>query len=173
MYQATKAKTELLEKAGYKVIEQWECELKKDLKQNQNLQDLVNTMIWVLPLNPREAFYRGRTRMAKCYHAADVGEEIYYEDFTSLYPTINKYGTYPIGHPTIVVNPENQNIHNYFGIALVDVLAPDRLFHPVLPVKINGKLMFPLCVKCVEQQQDRQWHERTNLCPHSEEEQTI
>ena len=47
---------------------------------------------------------------------------------TSLYPTINKYGTYPIGHPTIVVNPENQNIHNYFGIALVDVLAPDRLF---------------------------------------------
>ena len=53
----------MLEKAGYKVIEQWECELKKDLKQNQNLQDLVNTMIWVLPLNPREAFYGGRTRM--------------------------------------------------------------------------------------------------------------
>ena len=48
MYQTTRAKTEMLEKAGYKVIEQWECELKKDLKQNQNLQDLVNTMIWVL-----------------------------------------------------------------------------------------------------------------------------
>ena len=65
--------------------------------------------------------------------------------------------TYPVGHPTIVVNPENQNIYNYFGIAL-DVLAPDRLFYPFLPVKINGKLMFPLCVKCVEEQQDRPWH---------------
>ena len=96
--------------------------------------------------------------MTKCYHAADVGEEIYYEDFTSLYPKVNKYGTYPVGHPTIVVNPENQNIYNYFGIALVDVLAPDRLFYPFLPVKINGKLMFPLCVKCVEEQQDRPWH---------------
>ena len=83
--------------------------------------------------------------MTKCYHAADVGEDIYYEDFTSLYPKVN---IYPVGHPTIVVNPENQNIYNYFGIALVDVLAPDRLFYPFLPVKINGKLMFPLGEVC-------------------------
>ena len=89
--------------------------------------------------------------MTKCYHAADVGEDIYYEDFTSLYPKVNMYGTYPVGHPTIVVNPENQNIYNYFGIALVDVLAPDRLFYPFLAVKINGKVMFPLWVKCVEE----------------------
>ena len=52
MYQATKAKTELLEKAGYTVIEQWEREFKKELKQNEELNDLVKNMTWVLPLDP-------------------------------------------------------------------------------------------------------------------------
>ena len=51
-------------------------------------------MSWVSPLDPREAFYGGRTGIAKCYHAVESGEEIYYQDLTSLYPTINKYGTY-------------------------------------------------------------------------------
>lgn len=76
--------------------------------------------------------------------------KLFYQDFTSLYPAINKYGTYPIGHPQIIVNPQNKNIKDYFGIAKVDVLAPEKLLHPVLLVKLNGKLMFPLCVKCVE-----------------------
>ena len=43
--------------------------------------------------------------MAKCHYQAEENEEILYEDFTSLYPTINKYGIYPIGHPQIIVNP--------------------------------------------------------------------
>ena len=98
MYQATKAKTELVEKAGYTVIEQWECEFKKELKQNEELKDLVNNMTRVSLLDP----------------------------------TIKKYGTYPIGHPQIIVNPENKKIKDYFGIAKVDVLAPEKLLHPVL-----------------------------------------
>ena len=110
--------------------------------------------------------------MAKCHHQAEE-EKILYEDFTSLYPTINKYGTYPVGHPQIRVNPESQNIQDYFCIALVDVLAPEKLLHPVLPVKLNRKLMLPLCVKCVEEQLERKCHERTNLCPHSDEQQTM
>ena len=111
--------------------------------------------------------------MAKCYHAVDEGEEIYYQDFTSLYPTINKYGTYPVGHPTIVVIPKSQNITDYFGLAKVSILAAEKVFHLVLPVKMNGKLMFPLCRKCVEQLLDRPWHERTNICPHSDAERIL
>ena len=73
-----------------------------------------------------------------------------YQDFTSLYPTINKYGTYPTGHPQILVNPESQNIDDYFGLAKVSILAAEKVFHPVLPVKMNGKLMFPFVRKmCV------------------------
>ena len=94
-------------------------------------------------MDPREAFYGGRTGMAKCYHAVESGEEIYYQDFTSLYPTINKYGTYPTAHPQILVNPESQNIDDYFGLAKVSILAAEKVFHPELPVTMNGKLMFP------------------------------
>ena len=50
------------------------------------------------------------------------------------------------------------------------MLAPEKLLHPVLPVKLNEKLLFPLCVKCAEDQAERPWYERTNLCPHSDEE---
>ena len=66
-------------------------------------------MTWVSPLDPRDAFYGGRTGMVKCYHPAEEGEQIFYQDFTSLYPTINKYGTYPLGHPQIIVNPESKH----------------------------------------------------------------
>ena len=93
--------------------------------------------------------------MAKCYHKAEESEQIIYEDFTSLYPTINKYGTYPVGHPTIAVNPGSKNINDYFGPAKVNVVVPEKLLHPVVPVKLNGKLMFPLCKKCVKDQSDR------------------
>ena len=104
---------------------------------------------------------------------AEETEELYYEVFTNLYPSINKYGTYPIGHPIIIVNPENQDISQYFGIAKVDVIAPEKLFHPVLPVKINEKLMFPLSKKCARDQQSLPWYERQNTCPHSDEERMI
>ena len=108
--------------------------------------------------------------MTKCHYHAGKGEEILYEDFTSLYPSINKYGTYPIGHPQIIVNPTDQNIASYFGIAKVDALAPEKLLHPVLPVKFNHKLLFPLCLKCVQDQAEHPWFERSNLFGHSDKE---
>ena len=169
IFQVTQRKTELLKQAGYTVIEQWECDFRKEMKQNETLQEQIEKMSWVSPLEAREAFYGGRTGMAKCHYQADEEEAILYQDFTSLYPTINKYATYPIGHPQIIVNPPDQNIDNYFGIAKVDVLAPEKLLHPVLPVKLNEKLLFPLCVRCVEDQAEHTWYERTNLCPHSDE----
>ena len=117
IYQATQRKTELLKQAGYNVVEKWECDFRKELKQNEALQENIEKMSWVSPLNPRDGFYGGRTGMAKCYYQTEDNDKILYEDFTSLYPTFNKYGTYPIGHPHIIVNPVNQNIQDYFGIA--------------------------------------------------------
>lgn len=73
-------------------------------------------------------------------------------DITSLYPHVNKNKTYQVGHPHILVNPENQDIHSYFGTVKVKILASPKLYHPLLPKMINNKLMFPLCGKCVEEQ---------------------
>ena len=165
-YQATLFKTKRLREAGYKVIEKWECVFEKEKK----LKDIVNGMTWCDPLQPRDAFYGGRTGLTACYYEAKDDEEIKYVDVTSLYPTINKYGTYPIGHPTILINPRDQNIDHYFGIAKVDVLAPTHLFHPVLPMRLNDKLVFTSCKQCVEEQTETPWNERTCRCHHTDQE---
>ena len=153
MFKATKKKIKLIEEACYKVVETWECHFKKELKTNEDLKNMVTDMAWCTPLDPRERFYGGRTGLCACYYETKEGEKIAYNDVTSLYPFINKHGTYPAGNPTIMVNPVNQNIHEYFGLAKVGVLAPEKLFHPVLPVRIKRKVMFSLCGKCAEDQQ--------------------
>ena len=89
MFQTTKGKTELLRAAGYTVIEMWECAFKKELKQNEELKDLVKNKSWVSPLDPREAFYGGRTGMAKCYHAVESLEEIIKISQVCIQPSTN------------------------------------------------------------------------------------
>lgn len=149
LYQVTQRKIELLKKAGYSVVEKWECDFRNELKQNEHLQTVISNMSWVFPLDPREAFYGGRTGMAKCHYPAEENERILYEDFTSLYPWVNKHATYPVGHPQIIVSPTDQNIGSYFGIAKVDVLAPEKLLHPGLTCEVQWKIVVPsVCKVC-------------------------
>ena len=107
------------------------------------------------------------------YAKAEPGEEILYKDSTSLYPWVNKYCEYPVGLPEIYLNPSNQDIHSYFGLALVDVIAAERLFHRVMPVREGGKLTSPLCASCVKEEQEKPWLERSNICGHSTQERTL
>ena len=169
VYRNTLKKTELLHRAGYKVIEISECQFKRQLAQDPALQESVSGLNWTGPLDPKDALFGGRTGLSCCYHKVVLGERIYYIDYTSLYPWVNKYGTYPLGHPTILKNPENQDIQSYFGVAKVDVLAPEHLFHPVLPVKLASKCMFALCTACAKDQLEQPWHQRTNLCNHTDQ----
>ena len=72
-----------------------------------------------------------------------------YVDFTSLYPWCNKSTRMVVGHPEIIT--ENfQDISAYFGLVKCTVLPPRGLFHPVLPYRACGKLMFPLCKTCAD-----------------------
>ena len=107
------------------------------------------------------------------YAKAAEGEEISYVDFTSWYPSINKYGTYPVRFPEIYLNPADHNIFHYFGIAQVDILAPERLFHPVLPVREGGKLTFPLCRACVKEEMAKPLLERSNMCGHTRDQRML
>ena len=170
MLELTKKKTGVLRKAGYTVKVEWKCNFKQKLAADPELQDMIKDLEWTAPLNPKEALFGGRTGLSCCYHKTVPDERIDYVDYTSLYPWVNKYGTYPIGHPTIMKNPSDQNIDNYFGIAKVDVLAPEKLFHPVLPMKIGDKCMFTLCATCAQEQLEKPWHERSNLCKHTDQE---
>ena len=132
VYEATQRKTLMLRQAGYTVIEKWECEYKEDKKTNVELQEFLKTYEVVPPLNPRDAFFGGRTEATTLHAKADPDEEIKYQDFTSLYPWVNKYCEYPVRFPQVYLNPADQDINHYFGVAVVDVLPPERLFHRCL-----------------------------------------
>lgn len=104
------------------------------------------------------------------YRQADdaQGEEIRYVDVTSEYPWVNKYGTYPVGHSTILFEPEDQDPAHYFDIIKVDILPPFGLYNPVLPHRHKVKLTFPLCCTCVEEQSALGMLERSYYCTHME-----
>ena len=100
-----------------------------------------------VPFSTRESFFGGRCNAVKLYATTTGNEKIKYVDFTSLYPAVNKYDKYPVGHPTVICL-EFKDVNQYFGLAKVKVTPPRKLYHPVLPCKLNGKLVFPLCQTC-------------------------
>ena len=175
MYEATNAKKALLKHEGYFYNSMWSCQWEWLKKNNDMAYEFMQEWKAVNPLNPRDAFFGGRTNAVKLYHKVDVaaGEVIFYVDVTSLYPWVNATAEYPIGHPEVITNPENQDISNYFGVALVDVIPPYNLYHPVLPHRQGGKLTFPLCSKCVQEEMKKPFLERSRVCAHSDEERTL
>ena len=172
-FNATEAKRMALLRAGFKVIEIWECQWEQQVDTNPSVQNFLASFDLVAPLQPRDTFYGGRTGAVSLHAVPGEGEEIRYVDITSLYPWVNKNGTYPVGHPTIITQPLDQRIQSYFGLALVDVLPPSSLFHPVLPVRQGGKLTFPLCRSCVEKEQAKPMLQRTHYCIHSDVERML
>lgn len=95
-YQRTIARRQDIEARGYTVVEKWECELKQELKTNLEMKDYMDNLKLVTPLEPREAFYGGRTNAVKLYHQCQNGEKIRYIDVCSLYPWVCKTGEFPI-----------------------------------------------------------------------------
>ncbi len=77
------------------------------------------------PLNPRDALSGDRTNAIALYYKGQV-------DFTSLYPYVQKYGIFPIGHPQVITeNFENIDSYLYFGLVFCRVIPPRKLYHPV------------------------------------------
>ncbi|KAE8752843.1 hypothetical protein FOCC_FOCC000581 [Frankliniella occidentalis] len=84
----TQERRELLEAQGYTVVSMWECEWKRQKQMDAEVSAFVEAHPVALedPLDPREAFYGGRTNNTKLYCAAGPDEMICYADICSLYP---------------------------------------------------------------------------------------
>ncbi|KAG8147234.1 putative DNA polymerase protein [Naja naja] len=133
------------------------------LKNNEGLKRFLAGVNYP-PLNPRDAFFGGRTNATCLYYKPKQGEQILYYDFTSLYPFVNKNKAYPIGHPEIIYQNFG-DIKQYFGFAKVKVYPPRGLYFPVLPHKSGEKLMFSLCATCTKKQ--------VTVCHHNDEERAL
>ncbi len=72
LYLDTIKKIRYLREKGFDVIEMWECDLRKELEENEEIEkyDLVD------PLEPRDAFFGGRTNAAKLLHECKGQEKI-------------------------------------------------------------------------------------------------
>ena len=93
VYNDTMAREEYLRGQGYEVIVKWEHEFRDDIKSDPGLKAFAKT--WkakvIEPINPRDAFFGGRTNAAKLHHKCREDEKIQYVDVTSEYPFVNKY----------------------------------------------------------------------------------
>ena len=170
----TRAKIQHLTALGYRVKEMWECEWQHMIQSDNHLKEFVETLDIVTPLNPREAFFGGRTNAIKLHHKVEENEQIHYSDMILLYPCANLECEYPIGHPEFINQPKTTDISRYYGLVKCKNFTP-QLYHPVLPYRYNSKLLFPLCRTCAQQQIKQQPtnNKRSETCPHSIEERTL
>ena len=168
--EATRETTEALRAQGYRVVERWECDWDRMVRDSEDIQTFLLGLDFVEPLNPRGAFYGGRTETVCHYHEVDRNQEeqIRYIDVCSSYPWVNRTSFYPVGHPTILSCVEGTDVSCFFGIAKVTILAPRGLFLPVLPHRLNGKLYFHLCSTCAETESHKPFTQRSRGCTHTD-----
>ena len=168
LLEGTTRKIERLKKLGYNVKVQWECEFHQLLATNPEMKDFISSLKFDTPLEPRHGFFGGRTNAVCLYKEVSEDEKIHYVDFTSLYPWTNKYCEVPIGHPEILTSEAlvDRSPNEFFGMIKCEILPPSYLFHPLLPYRAQGKLMFPLCRTCAENLLEAP-------CKHSDEERML
>ena len=58
----------------------WECEFRKEIEDNAVLQTFIANLNVENPLDPREAFFGGRTNAAVLFYECGDDEQIKYAD---------------------------------------------------------------------------------------------
>ena len=74
MYEATEVKHKTLESQGYTVLTKWEYDWDRGVKSNENLKEFLASYERVEPLNPRDAFFGGRTNTVRLHHEVAENE---------------------------------------------------------------------------------------------------
>ncbi|KAL6419605.1 hypothetical protein ACFW04_013693 [Cataglyphis niger] len=131
---------------GYLVTEKWECVFNQDMRDNHEMHEYLDNhpMVETPPLDPRDAFFGGRTRNIVTRYEITGTEKIYYVDVCFLY--VLKTVAFPIGHPDIYVSDKcstligsapNYNFDMLEGLIRYKILFPRDLFYPVLPYRMS------------------------------------
>ncbi|EGT40659.1 hypothetical protein CAEBREN_18823 [Caenorhabditis brenneri] len=132
-----------------------ECKVKAELRTNKDMAAFFDSYEPIDLLRCEKALVGGRTEVFRlCME--NEGKSGHYVDVVSLYPTVMKHEAFPIGQPENVEKkslrvPLTHPSHIPFeGFLSCRVLAPPDLKLPVLAAKVNNRLMFFLCRKCAE-----------------------
>ena len=168
----TQAKIATLLGKGYNVLEMWECQWSQLEQTHPDVQTYVDSLQFVEPLNPRDAFCRGRTNAIKLYHRVTLTKR----STTSTTRPCTRGSTKRASTQKAIPcssQPGHTDIRDYFGIAQCQVIPPRGLYHPVLPHRHGGKLTFPLCAACVVEEMVKPPLERSYQRAHSNDERVL
>ncbi|XP_059489271.1 uncharacterized protein LOC132204662 [Neocloeon triangulifer] len=163
----TYARTKFLRDQGYTVVEMYECKWKEKMKSEAEtyLKLCTDPIVEMGYLRARNALFGGHCSAFRLQCLPREDEEIQYLDFTSMYSFVNKYGKYPIGHPKVYTK-DFPDIKDVNGLVYCEMDPPGNLHHPVLPEKVDGKLLFHLCSLCARLK-------KFKYCPHNEEQRKL
>ena len=106
----------------------WECEWRKKIQTEPRINKCIERLDIVTLLNPREAFFGGRTNAIKLHHKVQDDEQINYNNMISLYPCANLECHYPVGHPEFIDQPKTTDIMRYYGLVKCNILPPYELY---------------------------------------------
>lgn len=87
VYEASQRVMNNLRLLGYTVIEMWEHTFALMQKENPEVKAFAEAHHLQPRLNPKDAFFGGRTNAVKLYHEGPAK----YVDFTSLYPWVSTF----------------------------------------------------------------------------------
>ena len=76
LYKDTVRKVNYLKKHGFEVEQKWGCELEKELEEDEEMKQFFEEHEIIDPLQPRDAFYGGRTNATKLFHECQGNEKI-------------------------------------------------------------------------------------------------
>ena len=76
LYEDTGGKIIYLKDCGFEVEQIWECELREKMEKDEEMKRYFEEYEIVKPLQPRDAFYGGRTNAAKLFHECQGDQKI-------------------------------------------------------------------------------------------------
>ena len=76
LYNDTLRKVIYLKDRGFEVEQKWACEFKKEIEGNEEMKQFMEDHELVEPLQPRDAFFGGRTNASKLLHECQGDEKI-------------------------------------------------------------------------------------------------
>lgn len=92
------------------IVEIWECEVEEMLKKDVEMKKVFEQLPSKGPIDPRDAFFGGRTGPLALYFKKHNDICIGAADIVSLYPAVNFDTPYPVGMPQVIV-PDVQNVY--------------------------------------------------------------
>ena len=84
--QRTLEKIQFLNDNGYNVVKIWTCDIERQHATEPEMKDFFHNFEISEPLEPRHAFFGGRTNATRLFFETQTGEKVRYVNFCSLYP---------------------------------------------------------------------------------------